>query len=115
MDAVIVIAMFARIISNKNINPKYSKSWGAYKKTLSSYSLDGTIPDLFLSGKFHKNIKATFKTTNSVFLESKTPYTPFLLAKYGSKILSLAPRMQSTYNALIYKKTKEKLNKLWTK
>lgn len=38
---------------------KYSPGYGAYKQKLSSYYAPSGVPDLYLTGRFHKSIKAT--------------------------------------------------------
>ena len=99
--------------TGNNINPKYSDSWGEYKKTLSSYGLDGRTPDLFLSGDFYKSIKAKYYDDGTIFIDSNVPHAIKLFGQYGTDILNLAPISRGTYTTYIYREITKSISKLW--
>ena len=67
---------------DKVIIPFYSKSWGAYKKTLSSYGLDGLKVNLFNTGMFQKSM-FLIVSNGEYFIYSTDVKTPDLLDKYS--------------------------------
>ena len=99
--------------TGNNIRPKYSGKYGQFKLTLSSYGLDGSTPDLFVSGDFYKSIKAKYYKNDTIFVDSKVSYYLHLHNSYGADILNLAPVSLASYSLLLYNKILKKEKQIW--
>lgn len=99
--------------NGNTISPSYGESYGQFKLSRSSYQLDGSIPDLFLSGDFYKSIRAKYKLNNTIFIDSDLSYARSLKARYGEAILKLAPVSIGSYSVVLYNRILKAQQEIW--
>lgn len=87
---------------DKMIVPFYSKSWGTYKKTLSSYGLDGLKVNLFDTGMFQKNMYLIVDN-GEYFVNSTDSKTRDLTDKYSSKIFGIGNKSKADLIPIVTK------------
>ena len=76
--------------ANGLIRPQYRPHYGARKRRLSTYRAPFPTPDLYLTGKYHKRIKA-FLSGTVYKIYSEDSKRGLLEEKYGEDIHRLGP------------------------
>ena len=84
----------------------YSPGYGAYKQKLSSYYAPNGVPDLYVTGRFHKSLKATL-TGLTYNVSGNDPNN--LEGRYGVLIYGI----NKTHNPLVMVRVTKSMGQLF--